>query len=277
MFKLSLPLLHRAIWGFVALCSITFGSLEAESTTIAPPSPAEANQLLDQAYQRYEAGERATNATQRKAAFNEALEIYLKLDNEHASGKLLFDIGNTYFQLGEYGLAIYYYTCAEKEMPRDTKLQTNLQTALEKAGLPPEPTSHLSNLLLFWHKYLSLYERNLLLLACIALIFAFSSLYIWLNMKEFYYLACTTAVVGGLLCASIAWTQLFAPVKGVFIQPGILRKDAGQQFALAIQAPIPAGLRVSILSTSPNGDWLKVRLPSGDEGFAPKEQLRVVR
>ena len=87
--------------------------------------------FFDEGNQRYQEGD-----------FDGALERYAQiLDDGLESGELYYNIGNTYFKLGELGPAILYYERARRLMPGDGDLLANLElarslTADEIAPLP---------------------------------------------------------------------------------------------------------------------------------------------
>ena len=87
--------------------------------------------FFDEGNQRYQAGD-----------FDGALERYAQiLDDGLESGELYYNIGNTYFKLGELGPAVLYYERARRLMPSDGDLLANLElarslTADEMASLP---------------------------------------------------------------------------------------------------------------------------------------------
>ena len=87
--------------------------------------------FFDEGNQRYQEGD-----------FNGALERYSQiLADGLESGELYYNIGNTYFKLGELGPAILYYERARRLMPGDGDLLANLElarslTADEVAPLP---------------------------------------------------------------------------------------------------------------------------------------------
>lgn len=62
--------------------------------------------------------------------FNEALETYhILTDSSWSSASLFYNMGNTYFRLGENGKAILYYEKALKLSPKDPDIQYNLNFA----------------------------------------------------------------------------------------------------------------------------------------------------
>ncbi|MDP6580316.1 MAG: tetratricopeptide repeat protein [Vicinamibacterales bacterium] len=75
--------------------------------------------FFDEGNQRYQDGD-----------FDGALERYVQiLDEGLESGELYYNIGNTYFKLGELGPAILYYERARRLMPGDDDLLANLELA----------------------------------------------------------------------------------------------------------------------------------------------------
>ena len=89
-----------------------------------------------------------------QALFRKALLRYQKVAEEGAdNGKLYYDIGNTYFRLGELGKAIVNYRRAERFLPDDENLQQNLAYALDQRldKITPKTEKLLFKTLFFWH------------------------------------------------------------------------------------------------------------------------------
>ena len=75
--------------------------------------------FFDEGNQRYQEGD-----------FDGALASYGRiLDDGLESGELYYNVGNTYFKLGELGPAILYYERARRLMPGDDDLLANLELA----------------------------------------------------------------------------------------------------------------------------------------------------
>ena len=75
--------------------------------------------FFDEGNQRYQAGD-----------YEGALESYaLIADSGFESGQLHYNIGNTYFKLGELGRAILYYERARRLLPGDDDVRANLALA----------------------------------------------------------------------------------------------------------------------------------------------------
>ena len=232
--------------------------------------------LTDKAYTSYLQGERATSALERKKAFNDALTEYLRLEADTASAELYYDIGNCYFQLGEYGFSALYYYKGLKLEPRDAKLQMNLRIALEKAGVKQPPPSVIEDYLLFFHYKLSHNEKMVSGLILFCLVFALFSLHLWTKQPLAKKGAVIFLWISFALTVSIVWSEYLAPSYAVVVKPSVLRLGAGKEYA-AIQAePLIPGMRVEVVSVAKEGDWLKVSIPSGPQGFVSNEYVRLV-
>ena len=231
--------------------------------------------LTDEAYTTYVEAEKADDNQTRKKLFNEALSSYLKLETDNASGPLLYAIANTYFQLGEYGYAVLYYTKAQKLLPRDTKIQHNVAIARQKAGLAPQ--NSLATTIFFFHYDFSYNEK---LIACLTLLlvsFALLSLYIWFrNIVWFKKGAFCILFISFVIFLSLSWQMYLAPLDAVIVRPTALRVDAGMQYAPLGDTPILPGMEVEVMAIERDGDWLQVRLKSGQKGYIAKEYVRIV-
>jgi tetratricopeptide (TPR) repeat protein len=246
----------------LAFCS----ALSAQDTLKRP--------FQDPGYEKYVEGERAKTPEERKKAFNDALSAYLQLQLEHPSGYYLYDIANCYYQLGEYGLAILYYNRAERKLPRDPKIQYNLQQALRKAGLPQNQSIAFSDYVFFFHKKLSFYERELLVLAFALFTFVFGSLAIWLKQKAFRTLSYFSLAITLLFSASLLYSHYFSHLEAVVIRPAGLSLGAGKEYGT--KQPLLVGQKVQVEEVVEHGDWLKIRLPTGEEGYVSKENARII-
>ncbi len=237
------------------------------------------SQLLladDTALKKYQEAETTNSSELRKRAFNEALTLYLRKEPEHPSEKLSFNIANTYFQLGEYGYAILYYYKALKEAPRDQQVLNNLEVALQKAGDLPKPSSFLQDYLLFFHFKLSHNEKEIVLLVLLFLAFILFSVHIWLPQELLKKLGIDILMVCIIHYISMIWAEYFSTPEAVIVRSSVLRVDAGEQYAPVLGKPSVSGTKVQVLSVEQQGEWIKVRLPSGETGYIAKEYVRLI-
>jgi hypothetical protein len=232
---------------------------------------------LQGAYNAYLRGENSKTIAGRKQGFNQALEIYLQLEQDYhpleGNGALYFDIANSYFQLGEYPLSIFYYYRAWALMPRNPECLHNLTIALKKLHLPPpEQRWRLSHLF-----FLSLPERlriffiiGLFLVSCIGL-------YIWRpNWTRITYGIIFFGVSFIFLILNLGYTRYLEPISGILIKASTLYREAGQTHSKITDQPVSAGLKVEVVNVQDKGRWLKIITPEGTMGYVPMENIRLI-
>ncbi len=230
----------------------------------------------DRAFLRYRAGEKATNAAERKAAFNDALSLYLQQETDHPSYQLLYDIANCYYQLHEYGLAILYYNKALKENPRFDAALGNLNITLQKVGLPKKQSGFMESYILFFHTKLSHNEKAVATLLMLFAAFTLLSIHLWMPQGVLKQLAILALWIAAILFSSIIWSDYLSAPEAICIRPVALRRDAGDQYAPVVGSPILVGSSLRVLDVSEGGNWIKVRAQNGEEGYIAKEYARII-
>ncbi len=235
---------------------------------------------LKDAADNYQTGEKAKTVAQRKQAFNQALDLYVALEQDYqpqyGTGRLYYNIGNTYFQLGQYGWAILYYQRAKALMPRADRVQHNLAVVQDKLSLPHSDEKGLIGRVFFFHTYFSLPERlQLFAVFCLFTLFFYSA-YLW--SKHVWYLksAVVAGSLMGIMLLSLGYTRYLAPLEATLVQSTELRRDAGEQFAKVTQQPLPTGMTLEVLSILPDGSWFKVLSPNGELGYVPQDAIRLI-
>jgi tetratricopeptide (TPR) repeat protein len=238
-------------------------------------SPFSSYAFEDDGYLKYTEGEREPLPPGRKRAFNQALSYYLHYDSPLASGKLNYNIANCYYQLGEYGLSLLYYSRAESLLPRDTKVHNNLLVALKKTGQTQESFSPSYPFFDLFRKF-SLYERQSIFLAALFMAFIFLSLRIWFSLPLFRRLAILFAVVSSFFIVNFMYIVFFAPIEAIAIRPAPLLTGPGNFFSKVTEEPILTGFRVRCLDVVEGGKWLKVKTADGQEGYVSSDQVRLI-
>lgn len=237
-----------------------------------------AQHLIHLAESEYREGEISTQVADRKKAFNLALSHYLQLEKNYhpnyGNGKLYYNIGNAYFQLGEYPLAVYFYEKSLSLDPRDNKTISNLATTLDKLGLNRPTTGFKLDNIFFFHSYLSLPERLTLFFFFSLLAFLFLSLIVWHRRRLLQSLAILFGISALILLGSIFYSQFISPMEAIVVKPAFLYRDAGDQYAKVAEKPLTAGEKIQVLDLK--GEWLKVLTPSGELGFIKSNSLRII-
>jgi hypothetical protein len=233
-----------------------------------------------QAEEYYRQGETAQTIFARKQAFNKALDLFLRLDADYhphfGTGRLQYNIANTYFQLGEYPLSILYYKRAENLMPRSQPVKRNLSQAYTKAG-SKMAEKHLGLFDLFLLKpFLSLPERIQIFFVLASLTLGLISAWLWTRKSWLSKTATTFLALTFIFFLNLGISYYFSPVEAVLVHAAEMRRDAGMEFAQVGDGPVLGGTTVEVLGTSPNGKWLRVVVPGGDFGFLPSEAVKLI-
>lgn len=233
-----------------------------------------------QAEEYYRQGETAQTIFARKQAFNKALDLFLKLDADYhphfGTGRLQYNIANTYFQLGEYPLSILYYKRAENLMPRLQPVKRNLSQAYTKVGSKMvEKHQGLFDLFLM-KPFLSLPERIQIFFALASVTLGLISAWLWTRKSWLSKTATTFLALTLILFLNLGISYYFSPVEAVLVHAAELRRDAGMEFAQVGDTPVLGGTIVEVVGTSPNGKWLKVIVPGGDFGFMPSDAVKLI-
>lgn len=180
-------------------------------------------------------------------------------------GPLFYNIGNIYFYLSQYPLAITYYYRAAQTMPNDPLLVQNLNKALEKIHegqvyTPPSIT------------YVEILE---ILGSLVGLAFLLFSLWIWMKNKFIFFTGIGVGIVGFVfLCIAIFW-KISAPIDAIVISPTLLHKGASEEFPIISENPLFPGTKVHVLDVVHQGKWLKIS-HQGEIGYLSYETIRVI-
>jgi len=231
--------------------------------------------LLKEGDESYSRGLTAKTFGERGQAFNAALSYYLEL-SPRTSGKLEYNIANTFFQLEQYPLALLHYYRAYHLMPRDTRVWTQIAETQKKLGISQISDPGVFRKLFFFQHLLSFPERLQIFSAVTLLAFLFGSCYIWFPiswMKRWFWLA---GMVSATLLISLFYSWYFEPIEGVMLQPSTLNRDAGLEYARVLDTPIPSGTKVEVVEIREGGRWLKVVAPDGVLGYVPYNSIRMI-
>ena len=129
------------------------GSNAPAIAVLAPPRPTATQvEFYQEGNRRYQEGD-----------FEEALASYLRLaEAGFESGEVYYNIGNTYFKLGDLAQSILYYERARRLLPGDEDVQANLDLArsLTVDEIEPLPRFWLFSAVEWW---VGLLPRTLLI------------------------------------------------------------------------------------------------------------------
>ncbi len=231
---------------------------------------------LQRAYDSYRAGESAVTIEGKEQAFNRALRLYTQLEGEPGNGKLYYNIGNTYFQLEQYGWAILYYLRAQNLLPRDDRVSFHLALAQAQQGLSIGAPQVWKQRLLFWHYRLNQAERIQIFAALTLLVFLVLSLTLWYATKLLKRITMVVMVAWTAVLLSLLYFFYLAPVDGVIVKAFGLYHGPREDYALVSDEPFIPGTQVRIQNVVDDGTWLKVIAPNGKVGYVPSDVIRII-
>ncbi len=216
------------------------------------------------------------NALYEKRQYQEAAGLYRDLiDQGIENGYLHYNLGNTYFRLGQLGPAILNYVKANRLIPRDESLRANLAYAIQKTPdqLNPPSTGVLSALF-FWIEDFNQAE-HLNALRIVNVLF-WSALCVWFVRRTgFWDTARKTLMALFLISILSTGVKLYVhsqPTTGVILAKEIDVKSAkGTRNVTLFQ--LHEGAIVSILKKEDG--WYRIELEDGKKGWAQKEFIGV--
>ena len=227
-------------------------------------SEAEARKLLDEAVADYQSGD-----------FEAAARLFERvLEGRGENGALHYNLGNTYYRMGDLGRAIYHYRLAQLFSPRDADLRANLelargavQDALERKDASAVKT------LFFWYDWLSESELFWSVVVTNAL---FWSLLGWRKRQASIG---ALLVILGIVTSSLLGTYILRRWNEAHNAPGVI---------LAEQASVRSGtdvrsVRLFVLHAGTEvethahtKDWIQIELPDGRRGWVERALVGLI-
>ncbi len=199
--------------------------------------------------------------------FLQAAAIYQGiLDRGFVSGVVLYNQGNAYLRAGQRGRAIASYRQARRYLPREARLEANLELALGR-DIDAASSAGLWDQIFFWQDRSSPREK-LLLTAALSLLTAAFLLWGWLGgrvgaRRATWVTLGLTLVLG--ISAGRDWSRFDRIESGVVGESVEARKGNGLSYQPAFTAPLEEGTEFVVLER--RGSWLRLRLPNGLEGW----------
>ena len=216
------------------------------------------------------------------------------------NGYLLYNIGNTYFRLGDIGRAILHYREAQQLIPADPNLRQSLRHArsLRRDRIEPTAAGGVLRVLFFWHFTAPLRVRALLLLAAWNLLWLLALLPALSNRVEpvrrlrerlhamrgwqrvrrplLGTVAAAAVVVavamGGSAAVELVGSQADAAV--VVAPEVVARRGDGAAYEASFDGALHAGTELVVVER--RNDWYQVALADGRRAWLPQHAVAVV-
>ncbi|WP_011174664.1 SH3 domain-containing protein [Candidatus Protochlamydia amoebophila] len=230
---------------------------------------------LQQANQYYENGLRASTFQERKNAFNQALHLYLSVENaQGSSSKLNQAIADTYFQLEEYPWSILYYERAKEQNPRNSIIQEHLYITQNKLGLTPMKNSRINDYLL--SSYLSFSDKVYMFFYSFLSFVFFMTIFIWIRTQFTKILSFLTGSLVLYSLLNLIISLYIIPIYAIFItSTGLYRAPSLEEPQLST-IPFLAGQKIQVIDIAHQGNWLKVIDDNHQIGYVPSQSIRII-
>ena len=192
------------------------------------------------------------------------------LDGGFESGVVHYNQGNAWMQAGQTGRAIASYRQAERQLPRDPYLKTNLAKALQASGQSENEAVPILDHIFFWQNRLS-YQEEMLLATVLLGVVIILALVVRLvagprSIKRINVIACVCLV---LLATSIGrdWLSQEQITHGVVVEETTARKGGSTTYEPAFTQPLVDGTEFVVLDTQ--NDWYQIQIRDTATGWIP--------
>jgi hypothetical protein len=189
------------------------------------------------------------------------------------SANLFLNLGNTHFQLGNFGLAALFFDRALQLEPEHAQARLNLQSALDKAGTPFQPESKFK--IIFRRCSRMLPNIHWLTLMSVCFWTAVGSVFglRWGSSKPPLWIALSLAVSGFVFCLATLQHLRSESRRAVVIVPQSAALTAPADRSPPILS-LTAGASVHILSL--RGPWTFCELSGDTKGWIPTVHLQAL-
>ncbi len=190
------------------------------------------------------------------------------------NGEMYYNLGNCYFKLGMLGKAILSYRLAERYLPRDQDLKTNLDYAREmtRDKIESRQITSFFNQFCFWYSKLNLKELLLVFLAANALCWGLALARLWLNNDGWRYLFLAALALTTVLALSLGikvYQSGFSADAVVITKEVSVRAGTGTSNTALFQ--LHDGVECRIIQQEQ--DWVELELADGKRGWVESRWL----
>ena len=291
-----------------ALCALGPAIPAAAQAAATPESPAAAAapaELLAEAERHFADGNRLAGERRSAEAAEQFRAALLRYEAAAAAlgggnGYLLYNVGNTYFRLGDLGRAILHYREAQQLIPGDPNLQQSLRHArsLRRDRIEPTAAGGVVRVLFFWHFTMPLRARAALLLT------AWNLLWLLALLPALANVSARVRLLRERLRAWRAWQRVRRPVLGVVVAVAavaavamggsvavelldsqdtaavvvapevVARRGDGAAYEASFDGALHAGTELVVVER--RNDWYQVALADGRRAWLPAHAVAVV-
>ena len=219
------------------------------------------------------------NTLYNENAFDSALVIYKDIvDQGYSSATLYYNIGNTYYKLRNYPLAIYYYEKSLKLEPNNEDTKHNIEIAklflTDKIEAVPELF-----IKTWWNKLSNSFSANtwailtlILIGATLACIFFYITAKSRILKKSMFFIGILMIILmtSSLSISAKKYNYISTHNEGIIITPTITIKSSPSTSGVDLFV-LHEGSKVKILDNTDG--WEKIKIANGSIGWLPSTSI----
>jgi tetratricopeptide (TPR) repeat protein len=227
-----------------------------------------------------------TNPETARELYKDSLSRFIQISEDIQNGKLYYNIGNIYFQLGDIGNAILAYNKAALFIPGDRNLQENLSIArtLRIDLVEESESTRLLETIFSFHYNISSSKKSILFIILFGI---FWTGLIFLLITKGKSLPLFQAVFRGTIIIFLILTILLGSVlidtfrinnypDGVILDSELIaRKGDGLSYSPSFKDPLHAGLEFILREKRPG--WFYIELSDKTRAWIPADSAALVQ
>ena len=267
-----------------AIASIVAGGLLSPPALAADAalSPSERRDLLADAQAAFDKANALSqsNPDQAVKVYRDAASLYQALIADGLqNGKLYYNLGNAYLQIGEIGQAILNYRRAEELIGNDPQLQANLRYArsLRRTQIESTGGREVLHTIFFWHYATSTSTRFLVGIVAYVLFWLALTARIFVRQPGLKLLAGAMGVlwIATGISVGVDTYHDLAVHEGVTTAADIVvRKGNGEAYEPQFKESIHEGVEFTVLDQRTG--WYEIELPDGSIGWIRADQAEII-
>ena len=253
----------RLVWTGFLICLASFGAQTHAS--------AAQQSFFEEGNQLYLSGD-----------FSGALDRYLQIvDQGYGSAPLFYNLGNTYFKLGDVGRSILHYERALRLDPRNADIRANLELArsLTTDDITPLPTFWIIRA---WRWWVHLLPPTLLAgVVSVLYVLTLAGLTVgllgrnaWVLIGRRTALVTTTLLILFGVNLIGQWLRVGQPEEAVILSEEVLVQSAPSDDRSLQVFTIHTGTKVRVDQLS--GDWAEIVLEDGKVGWVKRDVFEII-
>jgi len=232
---------------------------------------------LEDALAKFEQASALPRAESAKALrlYRESADAYEALISSGVrNGAVYYNLGNTYYRLGDIGRAILAYRRAECYEPRNAEVLANLRTArsLRINQIEVPARSRLVQNLLFWQAHTSARGRGVFAAVVFTLAWGFLIARLFTPRRWLVGLFLGCIVLAAAAGVSAAWQlhhERTHPDGVILAEDVVARTGNGPSYQPKFEENLQPGVEFTLMEH--RGDWLRIRLPNDEQGWIPAD------